>query len=145
MLTVTEDSDGLLFQADPVTGSESRMLDLNAKPDGSHAGSAFQGEIVQTPQGRIVAAIDAIDRHAAGARSPAAISTPARLAAVPGAHAARRGRPRPGHRPARHVPDEHALDRVPAARPRRPVRAPLAGFQARALARAQARWPRIAR
>jgi hypothetical protein len=37
------------------------MLDLNAKPDGSHAGSVFQGEIVQTPQGRIVAAIDAIE------------------------------------------------------------------------------------
>ncbi len=60
VFTVGEDTDSLFFQADPVTGSEARLLDLNAKPDGSHAGSAYRAEIVQTPQGRLVAAIDTI-------------------------------------------------------------------------------------
>jgi hypothetical protein len=60
VLTVSEDTENLFFQGDPLTGSESRMLDLNAKPDGSHLGSAYRAEIVQTPQGRVVAAIDTI-------------------------------------------------------------------------------------
>ena len=60
VFTVSEDTDSLLFQADPLTGSEARLLDLNAKPDGSHAGSAYRAEIVQTPQGTLVAAIDTI-------------------------------------------------------------------------------------
>jgi hypothetical protein len=60
VFTVSEDIDSLFFQAAPVTGSEARMLDLNAKPDGSPAGSAYRAEIVQTPQGTLVAAIDTI-------------------------------------------------------------------------------------
>ena len=60
VLTVSEDTDSLFFQAAALTGSEARMLDLNAKPDGTPAGSAYRAEIVQTPQGRIVAAIDTI-------------------------------------------------------------------------------------
>ncbi len=60
VFTVSEDLDNLFFQADPLTGSEARMIDLNAKPDGSRAGSAYRAEIVQTPQGSVVAAIDTI-------------------------------------------------------------------------------------
>jgi hypothetical protein len=60
VFTVGEDTDSVFFQADPVTGSEARLLDLNANPDGSHAGSAHRAEIVQTPQGTLVAAIDTI-------------------------------------------------------------------------------------
>ena len=60
VFTVSEDSDNLFFQADPVTGSEARMLDLNATPAGGHAGSAYRAELVQTPQGTLVAAIDTI-------------------------------------------------------------------------------------
>src|SRR3954470_6715757 len=61
VFTVSEDTDSLFFQADPLTiGSEARTLDLAAKPDGSHAGSPYRAEIVQTPQGTLVAAIDTI-------------------------------------------------------------------------------------
>lgn len=60
VLTVGEDTDNLFFQADPVTGREARTIDLNATPAGGHAGSAYRAEIVQTPQGTIVAAIDTI-------------------------------------------------------------------------------------
>ena len=60
LLTVGEDTDSLFFQADPVTGSEARMIDLNATPSGGHAGSAYRAEVVQTPQGTVVAAIDTI-------------------------------------------------------------------------------------
>ena len=60
VLTVGEDTDNLFFQADPLTGSEAAMVDLNATPAGGHAGSAYRAEVVQTPQGTIVAAIDTI-------------------------------------------------------------------------------------
>jgi hypothetical protein len=60
VFTVSEDIDNLLFQAAPVTGSEARTIDLNATPAGGHAGSAYRAEIVQTPQGTVVAAIDTI-------------------------------------------------------------------------------------
>jgi hypothetical protein len=60
VFTVSEDTDSLFFQAAPVTGSEARTLDLNATPAGGHAGSASAAEIVQTPQGTVVAAIDTI-------------------------------------------------------------------------------------
>lgn len=60
VLTVSEDIDSLFFQAAPVTGSDARMIDLNATPAGGHAGSAYSAEIVQTPQGTVVAAIDTI-------------------------------------------------------------------------------------
>jgi hypothetical protein len=60
VFTVSEDTDSLFFQSAPVTGSEARTLDLNATPAGGHAGSAYRAEIVQTPQGTLVAAIDTI-------------------------------------------------------------------------------------
>jgi hypothetical protein len=61
VFTVSEDTDNLFFQADPLTiGSEARMIDLNATPAGGHAGSASGAEVVQTPQGTVVAAIDTI-------------------------------------------------------------------------------------
>src|SRR4051794_24860531 len=60
VFTVAEDTDSLFFQADPTTGSEARMVDLNGTPSGGHAGSASRAEIVQTPQGTLVAAIDTI-------------------------------------------------------------------------------------
>jgi hypothetical protein len=61
VLAIADDLDRLLFQLDPLTGTESRTINVNAKPDGTNAGTADDGAIVQTPQGRIVAAVDAID------------------------------------------------------------------------------------
>src|ERR1700754_4346249 len=55
VFTVAEDTDSLFFQADPLTGSEARLIDLNATPSGGHAGSAYRAEVVQTPQGTVVA------------------------------------------------------------------------------------------
>lgn len=60
VLTVGEDTDSLFFQADPLAGSEANMIDLNATPAGGHAGSAYRAEVVQTPRGAVVAAIDTI-------------------------------------------------------------------------------------
>ncbi len=60
VFTVSEDLDSMFFQAVPLTGSEARTIDLDAKPDGTHAGSAYRAEIVQTPKGTVVAAIDTI-------------------------------------------------------------------------------------
>src|SRR3954454_8158064 len=37
VFTVGEDTDNLFFQADPLTGSEAAMVDLNATPGGGHA------------------------------------------------------------------------------------------------------------
>jgi hypothetical protein len=58
VLTVTADTGALLFQADPLAGRESRLLDINAPPGGSAAG----GAVIQTPQGQVIALVDTVQR-----------------------------------------------------------------------------------
>ena len=84
----------------PADRLRGRMLDLNAKPDGSHAGSAYRAEIVQTPQGRwwprSTPITDTLWRIVRRRRSV----QPGRLAAVP-ARARSAARAIPTWRPAR--------------------------------------------
>lgn len=55
---VSDDVDSFFFQATPFGAPEPRRLDLNLKPDGAQLGSASGGDVVQTPQGRVLVAID---------------------------------------------------------------------------------------
>jgi len=61
VFTISEELDALFFQAAGFAAPEARMLDLNLKPDGAELGSADGGDVVQTPQGRVIAAIDTVD------------------------------------------------------------------------------------
>jgi hypothetical protein len=63
LLTLTDETGPVWLQDDPFTALNTASLDVNASPAGGEASTSGGGDVIQTPQGRVISVVDADEEN----------------------------------------------------------------------------------